>query len=85
MKENCHLFIITVNNNKWKNFTMVINIPNSGLRSTTSPSVKINWRFRSLRQPRTIAICCAATESTGRSILLNSSKHPHDPDWARPI
>ena len=71
----------------WKictKLTIVRKIPNSGLRSTTSPSVKMNCFLRSFLAVRTMAICCAATDSTGRSIRLNSSKHPHDPDCANP-
>ena len=71
----------------WKictKLTIVRKIPNSGLRSTTSPSVKMNYFLRSFLAVRTMAICCAATDSTGRSIRLNSSKHPHDPDCANP-
>jgi len=29
--------------------------------------------------------CWAATDNTGSVILLNSSKQPQDPDWARPL
>lgn len=64
--------------------TIVRKIPNSGLISTLSPSVKTKFLRRSFLQVRTIAICWAATDNTGRSMRLNSSKQPHDPDWARP-
>lgn len=64
--------------------TIVRKIPNSGFISTLSPSVKIKFFRRSFLQVSTMAICWAATESTGRSIRLNSSKHPQEPDWARP-
>jgi hypothetical protein len=60
--------------------TIVRKMPNSGLISTTSPSVNTNCFFLSFLAPRITAICCAATDRTGSSILLNSSKHPHDPD-----
>ncbi len=65
--------------------TMVRKSPNSGSRSTTSPSVKMNCDFRSFLHCSTMAICCAATDNTGSSIRLNSSKQPHDPDCARPV
>lgn len=63
---------------------IVKKIPNSGSMSTTSPSVKMNIFFRSFLHVRTTWICCAATDSTGSSIRLNSSKQPQLPDWARP-
>lgn len=63
---------------------MVRKMPNSGLISTLSPSVKTKLLRRSFLQVRTIAICWAATDKTGRSMRLNSSKQPHEPDWARP-
>ena len=31
-----------------------------------------------------ILTCCATTDSTSKSIRLNSSKQHQDPDWARP-
>ena len=42
------------------------------------------------RKPRWIAfwivkICAAITDSTSRSMRLNSSKHAHAPDEARPL
>ena len=52
--------------------------------STLSPSVKMNAGFLSFLHCRTMAICWAATDNTGNSIRLNSSKHPQDPDWAKP-
>ena len=64
--------------------TIVKKIPNSGSMSTLSPSVKMNWLFLSFLHSNTMAICCAATDNTGNSILLNSSKQPQDPDWAKP-
>ena len=64
--------------------TMVRKTPNSGSRSTTSPSVKTNCGLRSFLQARIMAICWAATDSTGSSIRLNSSKQPHEPDCAKP-
>ena len=67
-----------------KVITIVINRPNSGSRSTTSASVKTNCGLRSFLQTSTMAICWAATESTGNSIRLNSSKQPHEPDCAKP-
>ena len=83
-----HPYVTTTDPNKRDIFnatpTIVRKIPNSGFMSTTSPSVKMNWVLRSFLQLRTIAICCAATDNTGRSIRLNSSKQPHAPDWARP-
>jgi len=63
---------------------MVRNRPNSGSRSTTSPSVKTNCGLRSFLHARMMATCWAATDSTGSSIRLNSSKQPHEPDCARP-
>jgi len=65
--------------------TMVKKIPNSGFISTTSPSVKMNVGFLSFFAVKTTEICCAATDNTGSSIRLNSSKHPQLPDWARPV
>lgn len=59
-------------------------MPNSGFISTLSPSVKTKLFLRSFLHVNTIAICCAATDSTGKSIRLNSSKQPQEPDWARP-
>ena len=59
---------------------MVTKIPNSGFMSTVSPSVKINCFLFSFLQVRTTEICWAATDSTARAILLNSSKQPQDPD-----
>lgn len=64
--------------------TIVKKSPNSGFISTLSPSVKIKFFLRSFLHVKTIAICCAATDSTGRSMRLNSSKQPQDPDCARP-
>ena len=63
---------------------MVKKIPNSGSMLTLSPSVKTKTGLRSFLHCNTMAICCAATDNTGNSIRLNSSKQPHDPDWARP-
>ena len=59
-------------------------MPNSESMSTSSPSVKMNIFFLSFLHVRTTWICCAATDSTGSSIRLNSSKQPQLPDWARP-
>lgn len=67
-----------------KILTMVRKIPNSGFMRMTSPSLKTKVSFFSFLQVNTILICCAATESTGSSIRLNSSKQPHDPDCAKP-
>lgn len=64
--------------------TIVRKMPNSGLISTWSPSVKTKFLRRSFLHVRTIAICWAATDKTGRSMRLNSSKQPQEPDWARP-
>lgn len=63
---------------------MVRKMPNSGFIPTLSPSVKMKVFLRSFLQVSTVAICWAATERTGRSIRLNSSKQPQEPDWARP-
>ena len=52
---------------------------------TTSPSVNMNSDFLSFLHINTTYICCAATDNTGSSIRLNSSKQPHEPDWARPL
>ena len=65
--------------------TMVKKIPNSMSMSTLSPSVKMKAGFLSFLHCRTIAICWAATDNTGNSIRLNSSKHPQEPDWAKPV
>lgn len=59
-------------------------MPNSGFKSTQSPSEKMNCFFLSFLAVKMIEICCAATDKTGNSIRLNSSKHPQDPDCARP-
>lgn len=59
-------------------------IPNSGHMSTVSPSVKTNDLFFSFLADSTTATCWAATDNTGNSIRLNSSKQPQDPDWAKP-
>ena len=67
-----------------KRRTMVRKIPNSGSMSTTSPSVKMNWFLRSFLHVSTTWICWAATDSTGSSIRLNSSKQPQLPDCASP-
>ena len=64
--------------------TMVRKMPNSGFMSTLSPSEKMNCLRRSLRALNTIAICWAATDNTGKSMRLNSSKQPQDPLCARP-
>lgn len=64
--------------------TIVIKMPNSGLSDTLSPSVKINFFFLSFFAIRTMYICCAATDNTGSSIRLNSSKQPQEPDCAKP-
>ena len=82
------LFRLAFSHIKWKKAraqTIVRKIPNSGFISTRSPSVKMNCFLRSFLQASTMAICCAATDRTGRSIRLNSSKQPHDPDWAKPV
>ena len=72
--------------NSWNKsvHTMVKKIPNSMLRATLSPSVKMKFFLRSFLLCSTMAICWAATDNTGSSILLNSSKQPHEPDWAKP-
>lgn len=64
--------------------TIVMKIPNSGHISITSPSVKVNCCFFSLCALRITATCWAATDNTGNSMRLNSSKQPHDPDCAKP-
>jgi len=66
-------------------FTMVRKIPNSLSIDTTSPSVNMNWGLFIFLHCSTIAICWAATDSTGSSIRLNSSKQPQDPDCASPV
>ena len=63
---------------------MVKKIPNSGFIRITSPSLKRKVSFFSFLHVKTMLICCAATESTGSSIRLNSSKQPQDPDCAKP-
>ena len=63
---------------------MVKKIPNSGSISTSSPSVKINIFFLSFLHVSTTWICWAATDSTGSSMRLNSSKQPQLPDCAKP-
>ena len=65
--------------------TIVRKMPNSGSRATLSPSEKMKAALRSFLAVRTMAICCAATDKTGSSMRLNSSKQPHDPDCARPL
>lgn len=50
-----------------------------------SPSVNWNVFFFSRLLARTTATCWAATDSTGSSMRLNSSKQPHEPDWAKPV
>jgi len=70
---------------KKQSVTIVRKRPNSLSRSTRSPSLKMNCDLRSFLQTRIIAICWAATERTGSSIRLNSSKQPQEPDCARPI
>lgn len=64
--------------------TMVRKSPNSGFIVTLSPSVKIKDFFRSFLHVRIMEICWAATDRTGKSIRLNSSKQPQDPDCASP-
>ena len=64
--------------------TMVRKSPNSGFIVTLSPSVKIKDFLCSFLHVRIMEICWAATERTGRSIRLNSSKQPQDPDCASP-
>lgn len=64
--------------------TMVKKIPNSGSMSTSSPSVKTNIFFLSFLHVSTTWICWAATDSTGSSMRLNSSKQPQLPDCAKP-
>lgn len=63
---------------------MVMNIPNSGQSSTISPSVNWNDFFFSFLLAKTTATCWAATDNTGSSIRLNSSKQPQEPDCAKP-
>lgn len=60
--------------------TMVRKRPNSGFISTRSPSVKMKFFFLSFLHVRTTEICCAATDNTGSSMRLNSSKQPQEPD-----
>lgn len=93
---DCHTFYIHLYYLLWvETFTLFKNIeihqltivrkmPNSGFIPTLSPSVKMKVFRRSFLQVSTVAICWAVTERTGRSIRLNSSKQPQDPDWARP-
>lgn len=60
-------------------------MPNSGHISLMSPSVKMKVFFFSFLAERTTATCWAATDSTGNSMRLNSSKQPHEPDCASPL
>lgn len=69
---------------QWVFLTMVRKSPNSGFRVTLSPSVKTKDVLRSFLHVKIMEICWAATERTGRSIRLNSSKQPQDPDCANP-
>lgn len=50
-----------------------------------SPSSKKNIFFPSLRAIVIVRICWATTESTYKSIRLNSSKHDHAPEEANPL
>lgn len=75
---DCVIHVKLNGNNKF--LTMVRKIPNSGFMRMTSPSLKTKVSFFSFLQVKTMLICCAATDSTGSSIRLNSSKQPHDPD-----
>lgn len=52
----------------------LISVPSK--RSTEDPELMPLWIVR---------ICCATTESTSRSILLNSSKQDHAPHDASPL
>lgn len=67
-----------------KKYTIVIKSPNSGFSSNSSPSENTSCLFLDFLADKTICICCAATDKTGSSILLNSSKHPQEPDCAKP-
>ena len=64
---------------------IVMNMPTSLSSLMTWPS--LNWKVaRSWRMASsTEATCAAATESTSRSMRLNSSKHPQQPDCASPL
>lgn len=65
--------------------TIVMKIPNSGFISIISPSVKMKVFFFSFLAVNTTATCCAATDKTGSSMRLNSSKQPQVPDCASPL
>lgn len=69
---------------QFQELTMVMKIPNSLFKFTESPSVKTNCCFFSFFAFKTVATCWAATDKTGNSMRLNSSKQPQVPDWASP-
>jgi hypothetical protein len=54
--------------------SMARSVPSKMKRCT--PAAMARWMVR---------ICCATTESTSRSMRLNSSKHAHAPAAATPL
>jgi hypothetical protein len=62
---------------------MVMNTEQVGLRLISVPSKTKRFSRRRIANWMD-KICCATTDSTSRSIRLNSSKQAHAPDCARP-
>ena len=63
--------------------------PTVGLRAISSSKKKKEFlaglAFYSLVASRQYLTWVETTESTSMEILLNSSKHPQDPVWERPM
>ena len=63
---------------------MVMNTEHVG-SSLISVSSKMKWLTPSRMASQIDMICCATTDSTSMSMRLNSSKHAHAPELARPL
>jgi hypothetical protein len=63
---------------------MVIYTANSGFTTISVPSNTVRFSFLWTAPWRWIT-CCAITDNTSILIRLNSSKHAHAPDDAKPL
>ena len=64
---------------------IVMKNPTSLFSAIVWPSVNVNDFLSSRIDASTEPTCCATTESTSRSMRLNSSKQPQQPDCASPL
>lgn len=62
---------------------IVINTAQVGFSVSSVPS-NMNFSIWPIIASCMVLTCCAMTDNTSSSILLNSSKQAHAPDWAKP-